>query len=150
MADEMTPGEISRRFDRIERDQRATDDRITGLAKAMVPTELWGSEHRALADDVKHLETDTSAAFARVDKTSLERRAALVARDDDLAKAIEALRAEFKAEVKAVRTELEQKAAKRTEWSRQLKITVFTVVGAVVAALLGAWVTALLTAKGIR
>lgn len=150
MADEPTLGELGRRMDRFERDQRATDDRITGLAKSMVPADLWASEHKALQDDVKHLETDVNEALARVEKTSLERRAALSARDDDLAKAIEQARGEFRSALKALRTDLDQKAAKRGEWSRQLKITVFTVAGGLLAALLGAWVTALLTAKGIK
>lgn len=143
MADELTNGEIRRWLERIEarvtEGQRATDDRLTNLAKSMVPADLWAAEHRAVVDDVKHLQTDTTDALARVEKTSLERRAALTARDDDLEKKIEALR-----------KSIDQKANKRTEWSRQLKITVFTVGGALLAALLGAWVTALLTAKGIR
>lgn len=62
MADEMTPGEIRRTLERMERehreDQRATDDRITKLAADMVPTTLWASEHRALKDDVDEVKTD--------------------------------------------------------------------------------------------
>lgn len=150
MADEPTLGELGRRLDRYERDQRATDDRITSLAKSMVPADLWASEHKALQDDVKHLETDVNEALARVEKTSLERRGALTKRDDDLAKAIEETRAELRAAIKALRDEWDEKAANRGAWSRQLKITVFTIAGGLLAALLGAWVTAVLTAKGIK
>lgn len=157
MGDEMTPGETARSFKRLEESDRFLGDRITDLASKMVPTELWSAEHRALIDDVKHLADDVKEGLDRAEKTSLERRAALVARDDDLEKKVEAARAEFRAEIKALRAEikalreaLDQKAAKRTEWSRQVKITVFTVVGAVVAAVVGAWISALLTSKGIH
>ena len=74
MADEMTPGEISRRFDRIERDQRALDDRITSVAGQMVPAALYEAAHQALIDRVAHAEADTKAGFDRVDATSRERK----------------------------------------------------------------------------
>ena len=67
MADDMTPGEVHRTLERIERSQRdahkAIDDRIATLAQQMVPASLWDSAHKALADDVKHLESDTREAF---------------------------------------------------------------------------------------
>lgn len=92
MADEMTPGEISRRFDRIERDQRALDDRITSVAGQMVPAALYEAAHQALIDRVAHAETDTKAAFDRVESTSRDRKTVLEKADADNAKAITALR----------------------------------------------------------
>ena len=157
MADDLTPGEIVRSIRRLEESDRALGDRITGLAGQMVPTELWSAEHRGLVEDVKHLGEDVKEGLDRAERAAIDRRATLQARDAELEKLIEAVRAESKAEAKSLRGEirglreaLDQKAAKRTEWSRQLKITVFGIAGAVLAAVAGAWITALLTSKGIR
>lgn len=150
MADDITLGELGRRIARVERD-------VAETARAMVPAGVYDTAHRALEDTVERLGASTAESLARVERTSLERRKALQDRDEELARAITELRDEHRRDVKAVREEikalsvaLDQKAAKRTEWSRQLKVTVFSVGGAVLAALLGAWVTALLTAKGIK
>lgn len=92
MPDDLTPGEIHRWLQRLEQrvtdGQRATDDRITQLAKDMVPTALWASEHEALEGVVAEQRTDMAAAFARAESTSLERKAALEKADLANAKAI--------------------------------------------------------------
>lgn len=87
MAEEMTPGEVSRRFDRIERDQRALDDRITSVAGQMVPAALYEAAHQALIDRVAHAEADTKAAFDRVEATSRERKRELEAKIAAVARA---------------------------------------------------------------
>ena len=127
MADDLTLGELGRRLARVEKD-------VADNARAMVPAGTYDAAHRALEDTVKHLERDTEESLARVEKTSLDRRKALQDRDEELARAINAERAGRKDDVKALREEikalntaLDQKAAKRTDWSRQLKITVFSV-----------------------
>jgi predicted nucleic acid-binding Zn-ribbon protein len=148
--EDLTPGEIVRSLKRLEESDRSLGDRITGLASAMVPNDLWSAEHRSVIEDVRHLEEDVKAGFDRVERTSLDRRATLQQRDDDLEKKINAVRDEYRAEIKSLREALDQKAAKRTEWSRQLKIAVFSIAGAIAAAIAGAWVAAILTSKGIR
>ena len=81
MADDMTPGEIRRSIDRIEGSQReahkAIDDRLAEVARKSVPVELWQSEQKALADDVKHLESDFRDAVDRIERTSQERMTTL-------------------------------------------------------------------------
>jgi hypothetical protein len=92
MPDEMTPGEIGRRFERIERDQRATDDRITGLARDMVPNALWAAEHKALEERLTELRSDMTTGFDRIERTSQERKAALERKDTELGREIAAIR----------------------------------------------------------
>lgn len=94
MPDDLTSGEIMRRFDRIERDQRATDDRITQLAKDMVPTTLWASEHEALEGVVAELRADMQAGFGRVEDTARERKSALDRKDAELAAGLAEVRRE--------------------------------------------------------
>ena len=90
--DELTNGEIKRWLERletrVETGQRATDDRMTQLAKDMVPHTLWAAEHKALEDTVTEVRSDMAAGFERVERTSLERKAALEKADAANAKAI--------------------------------------------------------------
>lgn len=133
MAEEMTPGETIRRFDRIERDQRAADDRITSVTGQMVPAAQYEIAHQALVEKVAHVEADMKAGFDRVDRTSRERKAALEARDAELA-----------AEIKAVREDQASHARGRTgavaNW----------ITGAGVIIALIALVVTILTARGGR
>lgn len=147
MADEVTLGELHRRLARLETQletgQRARDDRLANLASQMVPTALWQAEHKSLQDDLtEHVRQ------AGIDRDRVERAIADAAKRHE--RDLKALRDDTDKQIAGLRHELAQKAAKRTEWSRQVKIAVFGMGGAVLAALLGAWVTALLTAKGIR
>lgn len=137
MPDDLTSGEISRRFERIERDQRATDDRITQLAKDMVPTTLWQSEHEALEGVVAELRADMRAGFERVEATSQERRAALAARDAELA-----------ASVAEVRREVAEDRADRDKRRPSVVANWITAAGVVVA--LVALIVTLVTTHGGR
>ena len=72
MADEMTPGEIRRTFERIERSQKesqkACDDRMNELARKAVPVELYATERRALEDRVARNELDAREARDRIER----------------------------------------------------------------------------------
>lgn len=138
MADDMTPGEVRRTLERIERAQReankAIDDRLANLAQQMVPATLWASEHKALADDVKHLETDCREAFDRVERTSQERKRAL------------------EADIAAVRKTVADHQAEHRDhnsWSRSKTLTVIAIVVGACATLAGAWIAAVLASKGV-
>lgn len=138
MADDLTPGEIRRTLDRIERQQqdtqRAMDDRVTKLAADMVPTSLWAAEHKALADDVRDLASDMQQAVTRIEATSLERMQTL------------------RGEIKSVR-QAQQDHAKVHEaagaWSRSKTLTVVGIVVGAAATLAAAWIAAVLAAKGV-
>jgi len=143
MPDDLTGGEIRRWLERIER--RQGDD-----AREMLSATQYEIAHKALIERVAEVEKDQAAEFARLDadmkagferveRASQERKGVLERKDAELETAVQGLRAE-----------LAKKAERRTEWSRQVKIAVFTVGGALMAALLGAWITAILTAKGIK
>lgn len=116
MADEMTPGEIARTFDRVEAGQRATNDRLADLAKSMVPTELWAAEHRALKEDVSHLEHDTLTGFARAEAS--------------VARLEESMKSEFatvRGEIKTLREE----RAKRSVNTWQITVSIVAALAAV-------------------
>jgi chromosome segregation ATPase len=48
--DPLTPGEIRRAIDRLEKEDRAQADRVTQVASDMLSTKVWDAEHRALSD----------------------------------------------------------------------------------------------------
>lgn len=138
MADDMTPGEVQRTLERIERAQRdahkAIDDRIANLAQQMVPASLWQSEHKALADDVKHLEADCREGFDRVERVSQERKKGL------------------ETEITAVRKSVADHQTEHREnssWSRSKTLTVIAIVVGACATLAGAWIAAVLASKGV-
>lgn len=153
-ADEMTPGEVNRTFARHEDALRVVGDRITGLAKSMVPVELWSAQHQALQSDLADLKADTRDAFARAEATSLERRNALQARDKDLAAETANLRAELDRKVVALKKELaaERKAERELENSTQSKGTTKTanVIAAIVALAAVATLVVTLVGQGGR
>ena len=138
MADDLTPGEIRRTFERIERalqdSQRASDDRMNELARKTVPAELWAAEHRALVDDVKHLETDVHEGFERVERTSRERKAVLEA---DIAK------------VRKTVEDHQKEHRDNSAWSRSKTLTVIAITVGACATLAGAWIAAVLASKGV-
>lgn len=138
MPDEMTPGEVRRTIERLELAQReahkAIDDRLANLAQQMVPASLWQSEHKALSDDVKHLEADTRDGFERVERTSLERKRAL------------------ESDITAVRKTVSDHQAEHRDnssWSRSKTMTVIAIVVGACATLAGAWIAAVLASKGV-
>lgn len=141
----MTPGEIRRAIDRLEqthRDgQRAVDDRLTRLAADMVPTTLWAAEHKALADDVRHLESDMQTAAARIEATSQERMATLRSE-------IAGARADTAAVRKAQREHAAEHAADHS-WSRSKTLTIIGIVAAASATIIGAWIAAFAAAGGV-
>jgi hypothetical protein len=137
--DDMTPGEMRRSLERIENGQRdahkAIDDRIADLARKTVPVELWASEHKALADDLKHLEGDVRDAVDRIERTSQERMATL------------------RGEISGVRKGLTaHEAAHRdsSQWSRSKTLTLIGIVVAAAATLVGAYIAAFAAAGGVR
>jgi chromosome segregation ATPase len=139
MADDMTPGEIRRSIDRIEGSQReahkAIDDRLAEVARKSVPVELWQSEQKALADDVKHLESDFRDAVDRIERTSQER--------------MTTLRGEIgtvrKAQADHVKEHKDSGA-----WSRSRTLTVIAIVVGATATLAAAWIAAFAAAGGVR
>lgn len=138
MADDLTPGEVRRTLERIERSQRdahkAIDDRLASLAQQMVPASLWASENKALSDDVKHLETDTREAFERVERTSRERKAAL---ETDIAVVRKAV------------ADHQTEHRENNSWSRSKTLTVIAIVVGASATLAGAWIAAVLASRGV-
>lgn len=137
--DDMTPGEIRRTLDRMDRtqhdSQRAMDDRITKLAAEMVPTSLWAAEHKAVVDDVRHIAEDMREAVDRIEKTSLERLGTV------------------RTEIKAIRQAQEAHAKAHQDssaWSRSKTLTVVAIVVGAVATLAGAYIAAFAAAGGVR
>lgn len=146
MAGEMSPGEIQRTLERIERSQhdaqRAVDDRLTKLATEMVPTSLWSAEHKALGEDVRHLAEDMREATDRIEKTSQERMATLRAE-------IAGVRGEVAGVRKAQDQHVKAHEADKS-WSRSKTLTVFMVVVGAAATLIGAYIAAFAAAGGVR
>lgn len=145
MTDDITPGEMRRSLERLERSQqdaqRAMDDRITKLAAEMVPTPLWQSEHKSLTEDVRHLGDDVREATERIEKTSQERMATLRTEI-----------AGVRSEVAAVRKTQENHAKAHEadkSWSRSKTLTVFMVVVGAAATLIGAYIAAFAAAGGV-
>lgn len=145
MADEMTPGEIRRTLERIERSQheaqRAVDDRITKIATDMVPASLWKAEHKALADDVRDLADDCRDASERAEKTSLERMATLRGEIATVRDSVAGVRKAQEQHVKAHEAD--------RSWTRSKKLTVLAIAVGAAATLAGAWIAAVLAAKGV-
>jgi hypothetical protein len=139
MADDLTPGEVRRTLERIERvqneSQKAVDDRLSELARKTVPAELWAAEHRALGDDVKGLEADLHEAVALIERTSQER--------------MTTLRGEI-AVVRKAQARHEENHRDSGEWSRSKKLAVAVALIGAGATLVGVWIAALLAAKGVR
>jgi hypothetical protein len=135
MADEMTPGEVRRSFERIERQQKASDDRLGELARQMVPTELWAAEHRAALERIEHQEKDARDTAALIERTSQERMKMLLGQISDVRKS---LAAHTKAH------------ADNSAWSRSKKLTVVGILIGAAATIAAAWLAALLAAKGVH
>ena len=139
MADDMTPGEIRRTLERLEQQQkaahRASDDRLANLAQQMVPAALFGVEHKALGDEVKHLAEDVREGFARVEKAMDTRFAATATQIAAVVKAQE---------------DHEEAHQDRAQWSRNKTLTVIGIVVTAVATIAAAWIAAVLAAKGVR
>lgn len=132
MADEITPGETRRWLERIERrmerGQKDTDDRMTALAKDMVPTVLWQAEHEALDDKVARHERDARETQARIEREI----AALHKAQDEHARAHQ---------------HAEENAA---AWSRKKTMGVIGIVVGAIASVVGAWIAAVLAAGGVH
>lgn len=139
MADDPTLGELARNLDRLERRMERTakdaDDRLTKTAADMVTAELSRTQHRALEEDIKHLDTDMRDGFARVERTSLERKAALDGQ-------ITALRKGQEAHARS--------HAEKASWSRSKTLTVVGITVGATATVAGAWIAALLAAGGVH
>lgn len=139
MADEPTLGELSRNLarleSRLERALKDSDDRLAALASKMVPAELWKAEHEALENDVRELRDDVREAVARIERTSLERMGVLTEKIDALGRRIGAH---------------EKAHAAGSAWSRSRTLTVIGIVVAAAATIAGAWIAAVLTAKGVH
>ena len=145
MADDFTPGEFRRALDRLEqaqRDgQRAVDDRITKLAGDMLRTEVWTAEHKALVDDVRHLEADMVAATARIEATSQERMATLRSETKAVRADVAAVRAAQADHIKQHETD--------NSWSRSKTLTIIGIIAAASATIIGAWIAAFAAAGGV-
>lgn len=146
MSEDMTPGEMRRSLERLERSQqdgqRAVDDRLTKLAAEMVPTSLWQAEHKSLGDDVRHLGDDVREATERIEKTSQERMATLRTE-------IAGVRGEVAAVRKAQEQHVKAHEADRS-WSRSKTLTVVAAAIAAAATLIGAYIAAFAAAGGVK
>lgn len=139
MADDLTLGELARNQGRLEsrldRALKDLDDRLTALAARMVPAELWKAEHEALEGDVRELRDDVRDAVARIERTSLERMAVLTEKIETLGRRIAAH---------------EEAHVAGHAWSRSKTLTVIGIVVTAAATIAGAWIAAVLTAKGVH
>lgn len=139
MPDDLTLGELARNADRLEarldRALKDLDDRLTALAARMVPSELWKSEHESLEASVQELRDDVREAVARIERTSLERMGVLTEKIDALGRRIAAH---------------ERAHAEGSAWSRSRTLTVIGIVVAAAATIAGAWIAAVLAAKGVH
>lgn len=139
MPDDLTLGELARTqaaFERrVKADLKAVDDRHADLAGKMVPTDLWKAEHEALEADVQHLREDVHEAVDRIERTSLERMGVLNGRIDSLAR--------------WQRTHDETHASS-SQWSRNKTLTVVGIIVTALATVVGAWIAAVLAAKGVH
>lgn len=135
MADDMTPGEIRRSIERLERAQQQ-------LAVDMVPAKLWASEHQALNDRVGRHELDARETQARVERDWADRHKALGREIADLRKLVEREVEDLRAEIKAMRAE----RVRRSEMTWQKWVGL---IGAL-AALALVVVTMVGQAKGIK
>lgn len=143
MADDPTLGELARNLARIEthldRALKNSDDRVANLARDMVPTELWKAEHQQLQDEVKSLRDELREAIrdavARVNTTSLERKAVLDGQIADLTKKLAGH---------------EKAHAERSTWTRNRTLTTIGIIVGAAATIAGAWIAAVLAAKGVH
>lgn len=139
MSDDMTLGELARNqaaFERrVKADLKAVDDRHADLARKTVPTELWKAEHESLEADVQHLREDVHDAVARIERTSLERMGVLNGRIDTLA---------------TWQKSHDEAHANSSQWSRSKTLTVAGIIVTAIATVVGAWIAAVLAAKGVH
>jgi predicted nucleic acid-binding Zn-ribbon protein len=135
----MSPGEVRRTLERIERAQseaqKASDDRMSELARKTVPAELWAAQHRALEERVARNEQDAREARDRIERAVDAR---FVATGKEIA-----------AVVKAFEDHEEDHQAQAT-WSRSKTLTVVGIAVGAIATIAAAWITALLAAKGVH
>jgi hypothetical protein len=135
VADDMTPGEVRRSFERIERQQKASDDRLGELARQMVPTELWSAEQRADRERIARQEKDAGDTAALIERTSQERMKMLLGQIADVRKSL----AEHK------KTHEDTSA-----WSRNKKLLVGIGLLGAAATIAAAWIAAALAAGGVH
>jgi hypothetical protein len=139
MPDDMTPGEVRRTLERIEQTQkdsnRAHDDRISELARKAVPAELWAAEQKNITERIEHGEHDHAEALTRLEDRSLERFTTV------------------QNELAAIRGDLrdhEQLHKDSTAWSRNRVLTTIGIAVTAIATLAGAWIAAVIAAKGVH
>lgn len=128
MAEEMTPGEIRRSIERIEREQ-ATN------AREMVPAKLYETAHQALIDRLGRHEQDARDAQDRLERDVDKRFVAAAKEIAALAKAFE---------------DHEEAHQDRASWSRSKTLTVITTILLAAATIAGAWIAAVLASKGVH
>lgn len=137
MADELTPREIAREFDRIAQQQKDQDDRINQLAlntaSSREITELRADLTRTdqvLTDGLREARSDLRREIDAVDARSRDRYDRVLALIDAVGKRID-----------GVMTTIEQ----RTQFSRQSIIAIVAIIVTLVTSLL----TILASSKGI-
>jgi len=139
VAEDRTLGELARNLADFKRDIRESlknaDDRHADLAGKMVPTSLWQAEHESLERDVAELRDDVRQAVERIERTSLERMGVLTEKIDKLDRRIGA-----------------HESAHRDSnaWSRSKTLTAIGIAVGAVATVAGAWIAAVLAAKGVH
>lgn len=120
MPDEFSLGEAVRWIERVEKrvveGERARDDRITSLAGQMVPAAQYEIAHQALIERVAHHETDTVAAFARVETTSKERLGTVNREIGDLRILVEREVADLRETIRAMREDRSKRSD--SSWQR--------------------------------
>lgn len=146
MADDLTNREIARELDRLADRQKAQDDRITQLAANTVPLSVHNAAIAGLAKDIAD-ESATSREAHREIRGEMDRL-----RAEGERASIERHRTAMDAITDARKTllevigEMKSSLVARSQMTRQQWLTLAGIIGGIVAAIIGAYVSS----KGIK
>lgn len=120
MNEQLSAREIEQRFTADARRMDGIESRLTGLAKDAVMANVWSLENGHVRDLIANVETRSRERHAEV----LERHTEVLAAIDEVRKGIN----------------------RRSEWTWSRTLSV----AGIVAVIIAAWITAVLTSKGIH
>lgn len=128
MAEDLTLGEVARNLDRLDKAQRQ-------LATDTVPAKQYELAHQALVDRIERHERDARDIQKRMER--------------DIENRFTAVGKEIAAVVKSVEDH-EESHENRASWSRSKTLTVITTILLAAATIVGAWIAAVIAAKGVH
>lgn len=131
----LTSREIAREFDRLHETQKATDDRITQLARDMVPLTAHNREIADLQKDVAEHEADAREVHHEI-RGELDRRV----------REVERASKERHETAMGALNELKASWVQRTQFTRQQLVAILLGIGTIVAALVAAYISS----RGIK